>query len=174
MYKEIGALDYSSEVLKKMVPGIFLTTKHKDVVNTMIIGWGGVTIEWGKPIFMVLVRDCRATFDIIEKSCEFTISVPFDKSLNSAIGICGTKSLREIDKFKACKLTPIKGRVINTPIIGEAKLHYECKVVYKQTLDKSRIPQSVIERYYKPGSPNDSYHTVYYGEIVDQYLYEKE
>ena len=174
MYKEIGVFDYSNEVLKKMKPGNFLTTKYKNKINTMIIGWGGINIEWGKPIFFVLVRDSRATYDLIENSNEFTISVPLDGNLNKAIGVCGTKSLREIDKFKTCNLTPVKGRVIDTPIIGEAKLHYECKVIYKQTLDESKLPKDVIDKYYQPGSRTNTIHTVYYGEIVDQYLYERD
>lgn len=174
MYKEISVFDYSNRVLEKLKPGIFLTTKKGDTINTMIIGWGGVTIEWGKPIFIVLVRESRATFNLIESSDEFTVSVPFEENLKDAIKICGTKSLRDMNKFEYCKLTPIKGRKIETPIIAEATLHYECKVIYKQKLDKSRIPGSIKERYYNPKTNNDSYHTVYYGEIIDQYIYEKE
>lgn len=170
MYKEIGVFEYSGKVLEKMKPGNFLTTKKGDVINTMIIGWGGINIIWGRPIFIVLVRDSRATYELIESSDEFTVSIPFDHSLNDAIQICGTKSLREMDKFAYCHLTPVKGRKIETPIIGEAKLHYECKVIYKQTLDQSVVPDVVKDRYYHPGAN----HTVYYGEIVDQYIYEKD
>jgi len=174
MYKEISAFDYSNKVLEKMRSGNFLTTKKGDTINTMIIGWGGITIEWGKPIFIVLVRESRATFDLIESSNEFTVSIPLEDNLKEAIKICGTKSLRDFNKFEFCNLTPIKGRKINTPIIAEAKLHFECKVVYKQKLNKSQIPENIQGRYYNPKTNNDSYHTVYYGEIVDQYLYEKE
>ncbi len=170
MYKEIGVFDYSNKVLEKMRPGNFLTTKKGDVINTMIIGWGGINIIWGKPIFVVLVRDSRATYDLIESSEEFTVSIPLDGNLKDAIIICGTKSLREMNKFEHCNLTPIKGRQIDTPIIAEAKLHYECKVIYKQTLDQNVVPQIVKNRYYNMTAN----HTVYYGEILDQYLYEKE
>ncbi len=170
MYKEIGVYDYCGKILEKMKPGNFLTTKKGDVINTMIIGWGGINIIWGRPIFIVLVRDSRATYDLIESSNEFTVSVAFDQSLNDAIKICGTKSLRDMNKFEYCHLTPVKGRQIDTPIIGEAKLHYECKVIYKQTLDQSVVPDVVKSRYYHPGAN----HTVYYGEIVDQYIYEKD
>jgi len=172
MYKEIGVFEYSGKVLEKMVPGNFLTTKKGDTINTMIIGWGGVTVEWGKPIFIVLVRDSRATYDLIESNEEFTVSIPLEKNLIDAIKVCSTRSLRDLDKFKYCNLTPIKGRKIETPIIGECELHYECKVVYKQTLDQTVISEYVKNRYYK--TPNNSNHTVYYGEILDQYLYEKE
>ena len=170
MYKEIGVFDYSNVVLEKMKPGNFLTTKDGDVINTMIIGWGGVMVIWGRPMFIVLVRDSRATYNLIENSNEFTVSIPMKNNLLDAIKICGTKSLREMNKFEYCNLTPIKGRKIDTPIIGEAELHYECKVIYKQTLDQTVVPQIVKSRYYN----NTANHTVYYGEIVDQYIYEKE
>lgn len=172
MYKEIGVFDYSGKVLEKMVPGNFLTTKKGDTINTMIIGWGGVTVEWGKPIFIVLVRDSRATYDLIESSNEFTVSIPLNANMRDAIKVCGTKSLRDMDKFKHCSLTPVIGRKINTPIIGECELHYECKVIYKQTLNQAVLPDFVKNRYYK--APNNANHTVYYGEILDQYIYKEE
>lgn len=170
MYKEINVFEYSGSVLEKMVPGNFLTTKKGDVINTMIIGWGGVMVVWGRPMFLVLVRDSRATYDLIESSLEFTVSIPLKNNLKEAIKVCGTKSLRDFNKFEHCHLTPIKGRKIDTPIIAEAELHYECKVIYKQTLDQSVVPQIVKDRYYN----KNANHTVYYGEILDQYLYEKE
>lgn len=170
MYKEINVFDYANIVLEKLTPGIFLNTKKDEKINTMIIGWGGINVIWGRPIFIVLVRDSRATYDLIESSKEFTVSIPINKNMKKEIAICGTKSLRDIDKFKECNFTPIKGRKIDTPIIAEAELHYECKVIYKQTLNQEVVPQIVKSRYYN----NNANHTVYYGEIIDQYIYEKE
>lgn len=172
MYKEIKPFDYTNVVLEKMVPGIFLNTMHENKKNTMIIGWGGINVVWGKPVFIVLVRDCRATYDLIEASNEFTVSIPIHNKMLREISICGSKSLRDLDKFSECGFTTIKGRSIETPIIKEADLHFECKVIYKQKLDQEAISLLVKNRYYGPN--NSSYHTVYYGEILDQYLYEKE
>lgn len=171
MYKEIDVTEYSDIILKRMRPGNFLTTKKGDTINTMIIGWGGILVIWGRPLFIVLVRHCRATYDLIESSGEFTVSIPINNNLKKAINICGTKSLREIDKFEVAGLTPLKGRKIDTPIVGECELHYECKVLYKQKLDQNVVPNIVKDRYYNLTKEN---HTVYYGEILDQYLYEKD
>ncbi|MDY0318164.1 MAG: flavin reductase family protein [Candidatus Izemoplasmatales bacterium] len=170
MYKEVSVFEHADKVLEKMSPGIFLNTKSDDTINTMIIGWGGINVIWGRPIFIVLVRDSRATYDLIEASNEFTVSIPLADKFKKEIGICGTKSLRDMDKFKECNFTPIQGRKIDTPIIAEIGLHYECKVIYKQTLDQSVVPPIVKSRYYN----KTANHTVYYGEIVDQYIYEKE
>jgi len=170
MYTDISVFEYASTVLEKLTPGIFLNTKYNNKINTMIIGWGGITIVWGRPIFIVLVRDSRATYNLIESSNEFTISIPINQSMKKEIALCGTKSMRDIDKFKECNFTPVKGRKIDTPIISEAELHYECKVIYKQTLNQDVVLPIVKSRYYN----NTANHTVYYGEIVDQYLYKKE
>lgn len=170
MYKEIGVFDYAGAVLEKTAPGLFLNTCYQGKLNTMVIGWGGIMVIWGKPLFLVLVRDCRATHDLIEKAGEFTVSIPLYSDMNKEIQFCGSKSMREHDKFKELGLTPVKGRKIRTPIIGEADLHFECKVIYKQTLDQSKIPQGIKNRYYSVTKTN---HTVYYGEILDQYIYSK-
>ncbi|MDD4987504.1 MAG: flavin reductase family protein [Candidatus Izemoplasmatales bacterium] len=168
MIQEISVFDYAGKVLEQIDKGIFLTTKYQDTVNTMTIGWGGVVVIWGRPLFLVLVRDSRATYELIEKSNEFTVSIPLNNQLARELAICGTKSLREVDKFKACGLTAREGRKIATPIIGEAGLHYECKVIYKLPLDQAVVPLAVKNRYYH----HNANHTVYYGEIQDQYIVE--
>ena len=171
MYMEIGIFDYAGKILERTNPGLFLTTRYKDKTNTMIIGWGGILVVWGKPLFIVYVRDCRATYELIENAGEFTVSIPLEADLRREIQFCGTKSLRDHDKFKELGMTAVPGRKRATPIVGEAELHYECKVIYKQTLDQSVVPQAVKDRYYTTTKAN---HTVYYGEIIDQYLYRKQ
>ncbi|MDD3478348.1 MAG: flavin reductase family protein [Candidatus Izemoplasmatales bacterium] len=170
MVREIDVFSHAGLVLEKMGPGVFLNSSFDGVDNTMIIGWGGIQIVWGRPIFVVLVRDNRATYSLLEQSKVFTVSVPTNNPLKQAIAICGTKSLRDFDKFERCSLTKIPGRKVPVPIIGECGLHYECKVVYQQTLSRGDIPEGISRRYYD----NNAIHTVYYGEIVDQYLYEME
>ncbi len=170
MHKEIGVYEYANNVLEHMKPGVFLTTKDKDVINTMTIGWGGIFRVWGDPYFLVLVRESRATHKLIENSMEFSISVSKDKQMKKELTICGTKSLRDIDKFKECNITPLKGRTIETPVIKEAKIHYECKITYKQKLAESNIIPEVKQKYYQ----SESNHSVYYGKIVDQYIIEED
>ncbi len=174
MYKEIGVTEYAEEVLQNLSTGVFLTTFHKGVLNTMTIGWGGVTVVWGRPIFMVLVRDSRATYELLEGSMEFTISIPIINKMTKELSFCGTKSLREFNKFKELGLTPLKGRKIDTPVIKEAGLHYECKVLYKQKLNQVDVNRIVKDKYYNPQSTNHAIHTVYFGEIVDHYIYKEE
>ncbi|MFH0993700.1 MAG: flavin reductase family protein [bacterium] len=171
MYKACSPLEYAGTLLEKMKPGVFLTAAADDRHNTMIIGWGAVSIIWNRPMMIVFVRDIRATYDLIEKSGEFTVSVPLTTDLAEAIKICGTQSGRDIDKFAVCRLTPVPGRKVKAPIIGECGLHYECKVLYRQTLNQKDVPQTVKDRFYS-NPANRANHTVYFAEILDSYLYE--
>ena len=68
--------------------------------------------------------------------------------------------------IKECNLKLKDARVINTPVLADCEMHYECKVIYKQAMEPGNILQSVKDRYY----PTNNYHVVYYGEIVDSYL----
>lgn len=157
-------LESGMEVLRTR--GAFLTVKSGDKINTMTIGWGSVGYNWNRPIFTVLVRKSRYTYDLIESSDNFTVSIPLSGSLKSALAVCGSKSGRDIDKFKECNLTLEKSKKVETPIIAECELHYECKIVYKQEMNPEFLSKDIVESAYKTGD----YHTVYYGEIVETYI----
>ncbi|MBK5239934.1 flavin reductase family protein [Clostridium sp.] len=146
--------------------GAFLTVKSGGKINTMTISWGNVGYEWNRPIFTVLVRKSRYTHDLIENSDDFTVSIPLSKDLKNALAVCGSKSGRDIDKFKECKLTLDDSRNVATPIIGECELHYECKIVYKQDMNPKLLSRDIVESSYADGD----YHTLYYGEIVTTYI----
>jgi len=146
--------------------GAFLTVKYGEKINTMTISWGNVGYEWNRPIFMVLVRKSRYTFDLIDNSDNFTVSIPLSKDLKNALAICGSKSGRDIDKFEECNLTLEKSKRVDTPIISECELHYECKIVYKQEMNPKLLSKDIIDSSYKTGD----YHTLYYGEIVSTYM----
>ena len=50
--KKIDIRDYAGEIIKAMRPGILLTTKVGDKVNSMTIGWGTIGIIWERPVFV--------------------------------------------------------------------------------------------------------------------------
>lgn len=168
MKEDVKYNDYLKEMLEQLPKGAFLTVKDGESLNTMTIGWGTVGFIWQKPIFVVMVRKSRYTYQLLENAKEFTVSIPINKDLKKELAFCGTKSGREIDKFKEGNLTPEPGKVVNTPIIGECDLHYECKVVYQQSME----PALVAEPIKKLSYPKGDYHVMYYGEIVACYVKE--
>jgi flavin reductase (DIM6/NTAB) family NADH-FMN oxidoreductase RutF len=130
----------------------------------MTIAWGNIGFIWGKPIFTVLVRPSRYTYQFIEKSGEFTVSIPL-KDMQKALGICGSKSGRDIDKFAVAELSVLPAQKINTPIISGCGLHFECKILYKQEMNPTHLDADVNQKSYT----NGDYHTLYFGEIVSCY-----
>ena len=82
MKKEINVWDYAGKICEETGKGILLTTKADGQVNTMTIGWGTLGIQWGKPIFIVFVRESRHTKAMLEKNGEFTINVPLGLTIH--------------------------------------------------------------------------------------------
>jgi len=176
MKEKINAFDYAGCICKAMNPGILLTTKSGDQVNTMTIGWGTIGVEWGKPIFIGFVRESRYTRTMLKENAEFTINVPYGDFDKNILGICGRTSGRDTDKIAELGLTLEEPEVISVPGIRELPLTLECKVVYAQAQELGLLSEPFLSRYYPqdvdsayPGSNRD-YHIAFYGEIVDAYI----
>ena len=179
MKRSVNPFDYAGHICQAMQKGILLTTKSGQNINTMTIGWGMVGIEWGKPVFVALVRECRHTKSMLDFSQEFTVNIPLDQAERKILAYCGTKSGRETNKILDMGLTleaPISG---STPGIRQFPLTLECKVLYQQRQDLSAIPQDICKKYYPefaetqdPTLISDC-HTAYYAEIVNAYIIEE-
>ena len=177
MKKEIQVLDYANVIMKELKTGVLLTTKADDKVNSMTISWGTLGIEWSKPIFTVFVRENRFTKQQLDKNGEFTINIPFGEFDKKILGVCGTKSGHVMDKIKELNLTLENSESITVPAIKELPLTLECKVVYKQKQEESKLieanrvfyPKDVDSSFH---GANKDYHTAYYGEILRAYIIE--
>ena len=174
MKRKVNVWDYAGQIVQAMNPGILATTKANDHVNTMTIGWGTLGIEWGRPVFILFVRESRYTKQMLEENGEFTINVPLGEFDKKILAYCGTKSGRDTDKIADLGLTLEEGEQISVPGIKELPLTLECKVIYKQDQDPTAIGEDVKKRYYPPFFPDDrgDYHTAYYGQILEAYIIE--
>lgn len=94
--------------------------------NIITIAWTGI-INSEPPMTYVSVRKSRHSHKLIQESGEFVINL-CNEQLAFATDYCGVKSGRDIDKFKAQKLTPVAAETVNCPMIGEAPVNLECKV----------------------------------------------
>jgi len=165
--KNVNYLSVAEEVIQQIKSkGAFLVVKSKDgeKINVMTMGWAAIGYMWRKPIMTIMVRKSRFAHRIIEKASSFTVSIPGD-DLGEALNFCGTKSGRDVDKFKECNLITIPAQKVDTPIINISGFHYECKIVYKSETNPDFLCKEYRERFY---ADND-YHTFYFGEIVDCY-----
>ncbi len=162
--KEREYLGQADKLMERIKQGAFLTVKAGGKVNTMTIGWATIGFIWQRPVFMVAVRDSRHTFTLLEKTDNFTVTIPAGDEQKKAVLFCGTKSGRDLDKFKECNLRQKPARHIESPLVDIPGTHYECRIVYKSAMDSAFLDQSLESLY-----PEKDYHTLYFGEILACY-----
>lgn len=158
-------------LLKQLPKGVLLTTKYRDEVDTMTIGWGTIGIEWGLPVFVAYIRESRHTKKLLELNPEFTVNIPLEGSdVRRILGYCGTTSGRDQDKITEMDLHLVEGENVNVPAIAELPITLECKVIYSQPQNPKTIPSDILTRFY----PTGDFHTCYYGQIADCYVLEND
>ncbi len=161
--KKCDPLSISETITKKIKNGAFLTVKAGEAMNTMTIGWGLIGFIWQRSVFMVAVRNSRHTFSIIEKAADFTVSVP-TRDMKDDLMFCGTKSGRDLDKFKACNLIPVTAQQTVSPVLQLPGFHLECWICFKAPMDPAYLDPALEDLY-----PAKDYHTLYFGEIAACY-----
>jgi len=109
------------------VPVVMLSCGEFDKPNIITVAWAG-TICSEPAMLSVSIRPSRYSHEIISKTGEFVVNLTTQKMV-FATDYCGVKSGREIDKFKECKLTPVKASFVKAPLIKESPINIECKVV---------------------------------------------
>ena len=175
MKERINVADYAKKITEALPKGILLNT-NGDKFNSMVIGWGALGTVWSVPAYTVYVRQSRYTKAQLDKTGEFTISVPLGEPDAKIAKVCGSLSGRDVDKVTEAGLTLEGAETIQTPGIKEYPLTLECKVLYAQEQDLSRIPEDIREKMYPQdvdGShplANRDAHTAYIGQIVDAYI----
>lgn len=165
MPDEIKYNQLAPEMLEQLPRGAFLSVRSGDRINTMTIGWGALGFIWQRPVMMVMVRYSRFTHELIQNSPEFSVCVPLNSGFKKELALAGTKSGRDIDKFKAFKLEVVPGAKTNAPVIGDCGLVYECKIVFRQPMNPDNLDQDIKAKYYD----DNDYHVLYFGEILSCY-----
>ena len=179
--KEINIFDYAGEILKALPKGILLTSEAEDCVNAMTIGWGTLGIEWGVPIFAAYVRKSRFTYELLERTGEFTICVPYGEKyaqeVKKIIGVCGSQSGRDTDKLAKVGAHIVTADIVRPPAIKELPLTIECREVFKIEQPVQKISDK-FKKFYPEISNSDGEidfdsHVAYYGEILKSYIIEE-
>ena len=154
-------LEEAGRLMERIKKGAFLTVKANNIVNTMTIGWATIGYIWKRQIFMVAVRNSRHTFTMLEKTDNFTVTIPSGDGHSKAVAYCGTKSGRDFDKFKEFNLLQKQAQCTESPIIDIPGVHYECRIVYRTAMDNVFLDIDLENMY-----PQKDYHTLYFGEIL--------
>ena len=111
------------------------------------LGWK-MNTSGSPPMMAISVAPERYTHDLIVNSGEFVLAWP-GEDLAEATMLCGTRSGRDIDKFKEAGLTAMAGAHVQAPLIKECMANLECRVV---------------------GQMTSGDHTIFAGEILEAWV----
>lgn len=112
--------------------------------NVMTIAWGGICCS-RPPCVTISLRKATYTYGNIMERRAYTLSVPSTEQVEQA-DYFGLVSGRNVDKFKATGLTPVRSELVDAPYVGEFPMILECRVIH----------------HYEIGR-----HTHFVGEILD-------
>ena len=138
-----------------------LLVAGRDRPNPMTISWGGLGTLWQRPVVTVYVRPTRHTFSLLDAHPEFTLNFMPEGS-RDALDLCGTRSGRDMDKWKAAGLEPLASERVAVPRVGGADLSLECRVLSTADVDPARFLDPEIQELY----PQRDYHRVFFGEVL--------
>lgn len=160
MQKEINIRELKDNFVKMISNDWALLTAGKsDDFNTMTVSWGGIGELWNKDVCFVFVRPQRYTYEFMEKNDYFSLSF-FGGEYKKELGVCGSKSGRDIDKMAETGFIPVD--------LGEATGFEQAKVnvVLKKLAYQDIKPDGFVDESIMNNYANNDFHIVYVGEIV--------
>lgn len=159
-----------ADTLTAMTNGgvLLVATKKSGRSNVMTIGWGAVGVIWRRPIFLVMVRPSRYTYEFMEEAGEFTVNIP-TAELREWVTFCGTHSGRDVDKFAAGKVSVSPAQLVHGVTIDACPIVYECRVVHKNDVIPANLEPNIAAASY----PSGDFHRLYYGEILGVFAAEE-
>jgi flavin reductase (DIM6/NTAB) family NADH-FMN oxidoreductase RutF len=112
--------------------------------NIMTAAWAGICCS-KPPCVAVSLRQATYTYGSLMTRLAFTISVPGAAHVKEADYV-GMASGRDLDKFAAAGLTPVRSDLVDAPYVAEFPLVLECRLLHNLEI---------------------GLHTLFVGEIVD-------
>lgn len=123
---DIMKKELKSDLLLYPCPVLLVTSKYKDIQNVFTVSWAGIACSHPEYI-TISIKPSRFSYSLIKNSKCFAVNIVKEKLLPIA-DYCGTFSGKHHDKFNECKLTKIKGHVIDVPLIEECPINIECEL----------------------------------------------
>ena len=157
-FREISP--YETENALKLIgkDWMLITARDGEKVNAMTASWGGLGVLWSLPVATIYVRPQRYTYSLIEQEDEISLCFPSEK-YRKAMGLCGTKSGRDLDKIAEAGLEV--ATVDGIPIIDDSEIILICKKLYTDDIKKENfVDEHPLSHYEK----ND-FHRFYVLEI---------
>jgi len=124
MKQSLGA-----RTLASLTPVWMIGTYDKEgKPNLMAAAWVGVCCS-KPPCVTVSLRKATYTYGNLIERKALTVNVP-SKAYVKESDYAGVASGRNLDKFTALKLTPVKSDIVDAPYVEEFPMVLECKVIH--------------------------------------------
>ena len=137
------------------------TAKGKQKTNSIILGWGGLGILWGKPCCTVYIHETRYSRIVFDETETFSVEFFSREKYQKELDYLGSATGYKEDKILGCGLTINENDI--APFFEEGELVILCKKMAQSKFDLEKItyPERTKNWYQK-----DGVHTIYYGEII--------
>lgn len=107
------------------------------------------------PMISISVRPLRASHDLIDRSGEFVVNIPWSE-MELVGDFVGTTTCREIDKWQETGLTTQPAAVVAPPLLDACPVNLECQVRYTLRLPShSLFVAEVVALHAHPDVLND-------------------
>ena len=128
-----------SKVYQLLEPGpvVLLTTAHKGRANVMTMSWH-MMVEFEPPLVACVVSNRDHSFRALRATKECVIAIPAVELAPVVVEI-GNCSGRDVDKFEAFHLTPMKTERVGPPLVAECFANLECKVVDTRLVNRYNL-----------------------------------
>ena len=163
-------MTYLQSFMTPQMPAI-LSAGDKNHYNSMAIEWGSIGVSWKMPIFTEYVKDERYTYEFMQTTEYFTVSIMNRKLFKKFAKVYGTQSGRDINKEKEAG-THIKFLDDGGITFEEAEEVFVWKMLGKAYIqDEDSYPglkafYEKQKKFFKTMNP----HAIFIGEIVGHYI----
>jgi flavin reductase (DIM6/NTAB) family NADH-FMN oxidoreductase RutF len=96
--------------------------------NVMTASWGGICCSRPPCVAVSLRKETYTHGNIVARQA-FTLSIPSEQHVRPADHF-GIVSGRQVDKFAAAQLTPIRSQLVDAPYVAEFPMVIECRLAH--------------------------------------------
>lgn len=119
-------ITWKPAALLSPIPVVLVSCGTIEKPNVITVAWTGI-INTNPTMMYVSIRPERHSHKLISETGEFAINL-VTKDLVRKTDQCGVYTGAKVNKFKKFSLTPAKATHINSPIVEESPINFECKV----------------------------------------------
>lgn len=159
----MGKVSFKPGNMLYPLPAVLVTVSDKEGNdNVLTVAWTG-TICSDPAMVSISVRPERHSYHMIKETGEFVINLT-TKDLAFATDYCGVKSGKDVDKFRAMKLTKLPAQKVKAPLIGESPVNIECRVTESISLGSHEMFLAKVEAVTVDDAYMDKNNTFHLGE----------